>query len=523
MPNTLLSRLERLGIIDIGSNSIRLVVYEGLTRTPAILFNEKVMAGLGRGVAVDGRLTKDSMAVAQDGLMRFQALAQAMQVDRLRTVATAAVREAANGATFVRRIRDELGLEIEIIDGETEARAAAYGVIAAIPDADGVVGDLGGGSLELIRVARGQPHERVSLPIGSLRLDATRKKGRRALNKFIEQALDQVPWARQGQGKPFYAVGGSWRALAQLHMWLNDWPLPVVHHHVMHADVPARLVRTLAHLAPAAIRQVPNISTSRVSQLPGAALLLKQVTARLESSCVVTSAYGLREGLLYMGLNPEQQLDDPLLCAARAEANRSGRFADSSNVEVGDLLLAWTDPVFADESPVVRRLRHAACLLADVAWRAHPDFRAERGFEIALHGNWVGIDAPGRAMLATALHSLNGGSTEDPLLVGLPRLADPVLLARARQWGLALRLGQRLGGGTGIALRSSRLEVAANQLRLHLPTARAKLYGDTVARRHKLLAASLGLTPQMLVSDPQPHPPRTPVPPSQPLPVSAPS
>jgi exopolyphosphatase / guanosine-5'-triphosphate,3'-diphosphate pyrophosphatase len=495
-----LAREPRIGIIDIGSNSVRLVVYEGLIRTPAVLFNEKVMAGLGRGLAANGRLSRGSMATALDALARFDALAAAMAVDSLRAVATAAIREAANGAEFVALVYDRIGLAIETIDGETEARAAALGVIAGIPDADGVVGDLGGGSLELVRVADGRAFDRISLPIGALRMDAERKKSRRALNGFINHALDTVAWADMGTGKPFYAVGGSWRALAQLHMQMIDWPLPVIHHHVIPVAAAARMVRALASIQPRTLKRVPNISGARIPQLPGAALLLKQVTARLGSSCIITSAYGLREGLLYMALPADRQRDDPLLTAARAEAVRAGRFTDGqNNVEVGDLLLAWCDPVFADEAPALRRVRHAACLLADVAWRAHPDFRAERGLDVALHGNWVGIDAPGRAMLAVALHALNGGAADDPALAMLARLADATLLERARHWGLALRLGQRLGGGTGVALRSSRLGIADGTLRLTLRPERKRLYGEPVARRHRLLATALGLVAEMRV------------------------
>jgi exopolyphosphatase/guanosine-5'-triphosphate,3'-diphosphate pyrophosphatase len=417
-------------------------------------------------------------------------------VARLHAVATAAVREAANGAEFVEAVRADTGLAIETIDGETEARGAAYGVIAGIPDAEGVVGDLGGGSLELIRVAGGEPHERVSLPIGSLRLDAARRKGRPVLNAFIGEALDTVPWAAKGRGRPFYAVGGSWRALAQLDMALSDWPLPVVHHHVLPADAPARLIRVLARIAPAIIRAIPNISGSRVPSLPGAAALLKAVTQRLGSSCVVTSSYGLREGLLYMALPPTVRAEDPLLSAARAEARRSGRFGDNSDAEVGDLLLAWTDPIFPGDG-ADRRVRHAAGLLADVAWRAHPDFRAERGLDVALHGNWVGIDASGRAMLAAALWALNGGAADDPQVAMLPALASAERRARARAWGLALRLGQRLGGGSGEALRHSSLALRGGELVLTLGAGRAGLYGEPVARRHKLLAQALGRKPAL--------------------------
>ena len=210
------------GIIDIGSNSVRLVVYAGRTRTPAVIFNEKVMAGLGRGLANDGKLGDGAMRTATAALARFALLAKDMGVADLRTVATAAVREARNGERFVAAVRDRCGLAIDVISGDAEARGAALGVIAGIPDADGIVGDLGGGSLELIRVEGGEAHDRISLPIGALRLDAVRKRGARALRPFIATALARVDWAAKGQGKPFYMVGGSWRALAQLDIWSTD-------------------------------------------------------------------------------------------------------------------------------------------------------------------------------------------------------------------------------------------------------------------------------------------------------------
>ncbi len=492
----------RVAIIDIGSNSVRLVVYQGLTRTPAVLFNEKVMAGLGRGMAVGGMLSDDSIDIAVAALARFAQLCDAMGVDSLRAVATAAVREAMNGEAFVARVRRETGIAVEIIDGESEARGAAFGVIAGIPEADGVVGDLGGGSLELIRIANGQMFERLSLPIGALKLDAVRKKNRRALTGYISDALEKLDWAASGRGKPFYAVGGSWRALAQLHMHLTDWPLPVIHHHVMPADAPTRLVRTLAQLPVKSLKAVPAVSSSRAPQLPGAAALLRAVTQKLGSSCIISSAYGLREGLLYESLPLASRSDDPLLAAARETAQRTGRFCDGSDDAVGDALLAFTDPLFPGESAALRRIRHTACLLADSAWRAHPDMRAEDGMDTALHGSWVGIDAEGRAMLAAALFVLNGGAMPSPQTAILTQLADASLLERARLWGLALRLGQRLGGGAAEPLAAARIGLQGKSLTLSLLRASAALYGEPVARRHRYLAQGFGLQPRLALLDP---------------------
>ena len=483
---------DRCAIIDIGSNSIRLVVYQGNSRIPTTMFNEKVMAGLGRGLAANGEMGKGAMQVAVAGLKRFAALTRAMGIANVRTVATAAVREARNGAAFIDQVARECGLAITVIDGEAEAYGAAMGLASGIPGADGVVGDLGGGSLELIRVASGEMGRRISLPIGALRLDAVRKRDRRALGPFIAKALDRIDWAEEGRGKPFYMVGGSWRALAQIHIWMTGHPLPIVHQYEMPASAPAKLFRSLSHMDVDTLKAVPHLSTSRLPSLPGAAMLLAAVIKRLGSSSVIASGFGLREGLLYADLSPEQRALDPLIEAARGEGARQGRFA-----EHGDMLFDWMDPLFGDEPAGDRRLRLAACLLSDIAWRAHPDFRAERGVDVALHGNWVAVTAAERAALACALHACFGGSADAPVMASLLLLAPPTLLARARGWGLALRLGQRLTGGTAVGLAASRLQRDGDALVLRLGQGHADLAGDAVTRRLKLLGTALGLAPRL--------------------------
>jgi exopolyphosphatase/guanosine-5'-triphosphate,3'-diphosphate pyrophosphatase len=482
-----------VGIIDIGSNSVRLVVYQGLGRVPITMFNEKVMAGLGRGLAGNSTLGRGAMDTTVAALARFKALTDAMGLVRLRVVATAAVRDAANADAFIARVRAECGLSIEVISGAAEARGAALGVVSGIPDADGVVGDLGGGSLELIRVAGGEAHEQISLPIGALRLEAVRKDGKRALAPFIKKALDKVGWAAAGQGKPFYMVGGSWRALAHLHMDMVEHPLPIIHQYEMPASAAALLVRSLAQVAPEQLRQVPNIAASRLPALPGAAMLLAATIKRLGSSSVVASGFGLREGLLFDQLPDDVRRLDPLITAAREEGARQGRFP-----EHGDMLFHWTSPVFnSGETPAECRLRHAACLLSDIAWRAHPDFRAERGVDAALHGSWVAVTAAERAALAQALHFCFGGPGSAPVLDRLSQLAPAPLLARARAWGLALRLGQRLTGGTASALNGTSLARKDQALMLSLDAEHAGLAGETVQRRLKTLATALGLEPHI--------------------------
>ncbi len=473
-------------IIDIGSNSIRLVVYGGPDRIPATLFNEKVLAGLGRSLADTGTIDAEAMAVAGTALRRFAWLAREMQADVIRTVATAAVRDAANGHELV-AIAESLGLTVETLTGEEEAQAAGYGVVSAIPDADGIVGDLGGGSLELIRVKNGKLGDRVSFPLGVLRIGAIRDRRPGELDRVVQRLVADAGWAGRGKGLPFYLVGGSWRTLARLDMHLNHYPLPIAHGYTMSLDRIGQLQRIIAETPRADLKAVPNLSGGRVPTLDNATALLAAMGRQLDCATTMISAYGLREGLLYAALPPAVRKQDPLLVAAHDEGVRQGRF-----VEHGDLLHKWIAPLFPDDAPAEVRLRHAACLLADVGWHANPEFRAERGVEIALHGNWVGIDATGRAIVAQALHScLCGGDGNPP--EPLAKLAPAVALQAAHRWGLAMRLGQRLSGGVATPLQRTDLRRKRAQVELVVPPADAALYGEAVQKRHRALAAALGM------------------------------
>src|SRR3954452_4355862 len=394
-------------MIDIGSNSIRLVVYAGAPRIPSVIFNEKVLAGLGQGLAETGKLAPAPQVRALAALRRFRLLVDEMEVDELHVLATAAVREASNGGEFLAQ-GGALGFDPEVISGEEEGRLAGLGVISGIPSADGLVGDLGGGSLELADVFAGEVASSISLPFGVLRIGAPDSKTEARLRKQLGTALAGSGLVERGRGRPFYMVGGSWRALARLDNIACDYPLPITHHHVMAPSRPAelrRLIEGLDRADPATIRM---LTASRIPTLPAAKLVLSVLVDAVRPSELIVSSFGIREGYLFSRLGPRQRARDPLIEATRHAGQGLSRFG-----EHGDLLDRWIAPIFAD-SPADARLRLAACLLADVSWQAHPDFRAERGVEMALHGNWVGIDAPGRVAIAQALFSNFGGGRTFP-------------------------------------------------------------------------------------------------------------
>ncbi len=479
----------RSAIIDIGSNSVRLVVYDGPRRIPFILFNEKVMAGLGASLGKTGMIEPGAMKRSLAALARYRHLCEEMGVASLRCVATAAVRDADNGGELIRRA-SALGLKVELLSGAQEGAASGYGVLSAIPGANGIVGDLGGGSLELVRIRDGEVHEITSLPLGVLRLPEVRAKGQGALDRYVKKLLKKSGWDKIEPGLPFYLVGGSWRSLARLDMHLNQFALPVIHHYEMPADRAARLVRVVSHMQRETLKDIPGLTGTRIPTLPGAAALLSVMVRQLKSSTLVVSAYGLREGLLFEKLPKAVRDEDPLLVAVEAEGEAQGRFTGH-----GDLIENWIAPLFLEDGAKWRRIRRAACLLADVGWRANPDFRSQRGVEIALHGNWVGIDVEGRAMLAQALHSNFGGGTQVP--EELTRLAGPDALRRAALWGMAIRLGQRLSGGVEGPLLGGRLDADSETLTLVLPARHADLYGEAVERRLKNLSQALGLKYKM--------------------------
>lgn len=476
-----MSDTQPVAIVDIGSNSVRLVVYSGATRAPFVLFNEKVMAGLGRDMSETGALPEGAQKRALSALARFRLLIDRMGVARTRIFATAAVRDASNAADFIAAVR-ALGFDPEILSGEEEGRLAALGVISGIPDADGVVGDLGGGSLELADVNDGEVRRRISLPLGVLRIADMPARTPASLLGKLRRALEKAQFGEIAGGRPFYMVGGSWRALVQLDLELTKHPLPITHLHSLAPERVGELQRKLSALLKR--EGGGRIGGSRAPTLPHAMLMLRAVTETLRPSKLVASAYGIREGLLYDDLDDRARRIDPLIAGTCEAGERLGRFPQH-----GDLIDGWIGGIF-DDAPAAARIRRAACHLSDVAWAAHPDFRAERGVAFALHANWVAIDAPGRALMAQALYTSFGGSGELPM-PGVTGLCPPEAIRRARIWGLAIRLAHRLSAGVAEPLEHSSLSLEDDRLVLWLPEGEAASFGETVERRLKSLANAL--------------------------------
>ncbi|MFM5915999.1 MAG: Ppx/GppA family phosphatase [Novosphingobium sp.] len=477
----------RQAIVDIGSNSIRLVVFGGPLRAPSVLFNEKLMAGLGRGVVAAGRLDPDSAAVALSSLARFAALIQLMKPGWVRAVATAAVREASDGPAFLKAVR-KLGLPAELLSGEDEAEAAGLGVISAHPQARGLVADMGGGSLELVRVADGAVHQKVSLPFGAMRVAAVRSGGRGQLRKALRKATEPHQWLNEVKGQPLYLVGGAWRALARVHMMRKQFPLPVIADYCFPPADARELKVAVRAMSSAELAAIPGMKAARALQLDDAAALLAALVTVTDPSEIIVSAHGLREGLLYKALDPKLRQLDPLI-----EGVRHALAGQQAVEGYAEALLAWGDAAFAGDPPEERRLRHATCLIAGTSWASDPDFRAVAGEDVALHGNWIGVSAADRAVMAMALHVALGGAPDKPPEI-LLRLAPADRLGRAQAWGAALRLAQRLSGGSPDVLRKVSLNREPDgSLVLRPDKAAGALVDAAIERRLARLGAALGV------------------------------
>ncbi|RST31201.1 Ppx/GppA family phosphatase [Sphingomonas ginkgonis] len=468
-----------IGIIDIGSNSVRFVAYAGTERVPVNLFNEKIMAALGRGVARNGALEQQAMGRTLEALARYRLIAREIGLKSLTTVATAAVRDASNGGSFLDEVT-ALGLEPQLLPGIEEARLSALGVISAIPEAHGIVADLGGGSLELVPVSKGKAGKGVSLPLGVLRLG-----DRPSASELAEQVRAGMKGMRVPRGSSLYLVGGSFRALALLDLRQQEHPLPIIHGHRIEPRRVTRIRAVVRSSEPDELKRLAGVSSARVGSLPAGAAMLDALQRALNPKAIVASAFGLREGILYAGLDTEVRKEDPLLAAALEVGERLGRFGDH-----GAALDQWMAPLFTSDGAAQVRLRLAACLLADIAWNAHPDYRAERAVDLAVHGNWVGIDSEGRAILGRTLCTAFGGDGGfDPRLEAL---LSPEQRQSAVAWGKAIRLAQRLSGGTEALLHKTAIDLEDEAVVLHIRAKYRALCAEAVERRLKSLAETLG-------------------------------
>ena len=486
-----------VAVIDIGSNSVRLVVYEGLTRAPTPIFNEKELCGLGRQVQTTGLLAKDAVEEALHALKRFRALCDTLRVRRLWVIATAACRDATNGKAFIKAAERICRAKIDVLSGPREAQLSALGVVSGIHHPDGIVGDLGGGSLECTRVRGTQIGARVTLPLGGLALADASSKSIKKAEKIVVKALRNIPHLKAMKGRSFYAVGGTWRAFARLHMFQTGYPLHVMHNYVIPAKEALEFARLVHRVNPESLSRIEVIAKARRPLLPYAALVLEHLIRIGKPEDIVISVLGVREGLLFSQLKAKERKEDALIAAA-SDLN----ILRSRSPQHGEELVGWTDRFMAstglDEDPEERRLRHAACLLADIGWRTHPDYRGEQSLNVIANNGFFATDHPGRAFLALTVYFRHMGLIEDELSPRLRELASSRMLDHARILGVAMRVAYLVSASMPGVLPHTPLQVRRRKITLTLRGKYRALAGDRVFGRLKQLARLIGREPVII-------------------------
>ncbi len=488
--------LSRVGVVDVGSNSVRMVVFDGAARSPAYFYNEKIMCGLGKGLAETGRLNPQGRVRALSALKRFALLAEGMDIHPLTVVATAATREAADGPEFQAEVLAETGLRLWVIDGDEEARLSAQGVLLGWPEARGIVCDIGGNSLELARIGGGKVGRRVSTPLGPFRLQqvpggpADRK---RHIDRILKKAGEDVG----SDGEVLYLVGGSWRTIARLDMERRNYPLTVLHEYRMQ---PASLLATLDWIAQSdlpVLRAKTGTSAERMELVPLACEVLRELIGVLRPAEINISAYGIREGLLYEQMPQQLRARDPLIEAARMTEKLQARMPG-----FGKKLFSFLEPLFAGSTPERMRLVKAACLLHDTTWRAHPDYRAEACFDNATRANLGGLDHPGRVFLGLSLLHRYKNSRSGSRMEALFRLLTEDELQDAEVLGKAMRFGAMFSIGDPAQAGRLIWNGRKRSLELALTPRGQGLFGEVAAARFNALAIAMKATGRVTALDP---------------------
>ncbi len=444
-----------VGVIDIGSNSVRLVIYDGLKRVPRPLFNEKNPCGLGHGITQTGRLQEDAKELARGSVTRFCHLAKLIGLRDIYAVATAAIRDAEDGREFIQTLEQENRISIKIISGEREAYLAAQGIFASMHKPKGLAGDLGGGSLELVELSSGVISHQTTLQAGTLRLLDACGDDPDDIRKHVRKILEKTEWLHDGY-KRFYAIGGGFRSIARVHMRAHKYPLSLVHHYTLDSDMMFSFLSHLLAMKPDKRESLDGLSKRRIEGFVPSIIALEEILRITGAEQVVFSYAGIREGLLYDKLSPNEHDTDVLTASL---SNLMGK--ETLDNDYTHALFDWQQPLFADEKKWQRRLRKASCLTSEIALPVSSDFRGQWAFEHILQASLYGLTHRERVMLALSLYFRYRKTFRmDESFLALVEEQD---ILWAQLAGTAADIAFMLSAGTAVFLDQVHLEVDGDE------------------------------------------------------------
>ena len=467
----------RIGIIDIGSNTLRMVVYEAPARLPIPIFNEREICALGKGIGKTQLLNPTGKVLAFEALDRFCSLAKEMKVGQFRILATAAVRDAKDGIDFAKKIEDRYGCKVKILSGSEEAQLGAQGILGGRPDADGLFGDIGGGSLDLVSLNSGEFGFSCTLPLGHLRLAEDSEGKIKKAQEIVDRKLAMVNWLSEIKGRDFFAVGGSWRVIARIYMQQNNYPLHLIDNLTVDVEVAEDITEVISQLSSKSLRGMAAIAKRRIDTLPFSALLLNRILKLGRPKQLIFSGYGLREGQFFELLPLELKRLDPLISACLAFAERNGRFSIH-----GEEIASWILPLFPDATERDKRILKAAAILSDIGWTEHPDYRALHSFTRILRLPVAVISHRDRVIIALAVFFRYNGLESQQEVKEVQSLIRESDLQLAIIFGSALRLAHVLSAGIPDLLCRTNIKLNKKDLELDIRND-TKLFGSQSVKK----------------------------------------
>jgi len=481
-----------VAVIDIGSNSVRLVVYDSLVCAPRVLYNEKILCELGKGLAKTGRLKSDAVDMALRTLKRYRILCRQLAVRQIHALATAAAREAENGPDFIIAAESILGVAIQILTGAQEAAYSACGILASFHKPAGIVGDFGGGSLELVDMTDTAIGQGITLPLGGLRLRDMSDKIFSQATAIARRHMRKAELLKEARGRVFYAVGGTWRNLAKLHMNLKHYPLPVMHAYEMDMHEAANFLHRVCKGEIDQMRGIAAVSKRRRKLLPYGAIVLQELMHVMKPEKIVFSGYGMREGYLYSLLPDDLRKQDPLLSATGEMSLLRSRYPQHAHE-----LIAWTGQAFEifaiKETEDEKRYREAICFLADIGWRISTEYRGIQAASQIAYGTYPAIDHPGRVYAALAVFFLNEGQVSPVEAPDIIKLATPHIISRARLLGAIMRIGSLLSANKAGILLHTKWRQTKTGIALDIPERYRDLITERLQDRLEQLSQLIGI------------------------------
>ena len=478
--------LKRIGIIDIGSNSIRLVVFDGPRRSPLYLYNEKVFFRLGLQSFGKKAFDNATLKAVSRIINRYVAICQNMEIHKIIMFGTSALREASNSDVLVEEIRKNTSICVDVISGEKEAFYAAQGILLGFPNAEGIICDLGGNSVEFANICKRVIAECNSTLLGPLAITKLENKIE-DIDRYIRKQLLGAVNANAAKDKPFFLIGGSWRAIAKIHMQRTQYPLKIIQGYKVKSK---KIKKTLEFIQDSSFitkYDEINISADRLELLPLSARLLEIIIDELQIKTLTFSSFGVREGFLYHNLSEAEKKKDPLIEAAKFFEKKETRFPNMSKHT-----FKWISPLYENLPRKTKRVILAATKLHDIAWIAHPDYKTEMCLELVTRSNISGLSHKERVFLAMILLFRHKAKPEKVFNSKLFKIVSKKKRKIARVLGKGLKLASTVLGELSLFDKID-FRLKAHEVELCFQSKIDFVNGEVVERRIQELNKALKL------------------------------